>query len=296
MMDYEWMFFLIFAASVVGFAYITNRNGLQKSLALRLEGIRVNRLTKQLLIDLQQHRGMVNAYLSGDNSFKPKIEQKQTTIGKDIAALDACHGQGLMTEKRWKAIRSDWKALRTAALALPAEDCFHRHSELIRTVLYSMGDIAERSQIVDMGNADCALVDALWSKLPAVAEGLGQARGMGSSVAAKGYCSSVARIKLRFLEERVSETMGWVNDDLAHADIAQAASFTQAWKETHKAVREFLALLDEKLINAERPSIDAEHYFNAGTKALDAVFHAFDQASNALENTLVAMAASSRTG
>lgn len=286
MTDYGWMFFPAFAAIVSGIAYFVSRHSWRKCLALRLEGIRVNRLTKQLLLDLQQHRGMVNAFLSGDNSFKPKIEQKQAAIGKDIAALDAAHGHGLMTEKRWQGIRSDWQALRAAALALPAEDSFRRHSELIRAVLYSMGDIAERSQIVDLCTADGALVDALWSKLPAVAEGLGQARGMGASVAAKGYCSSVARIKLRFLKERVSETMGWVNDDLAHADLAQAVSFTQAWKEAHSTVREFLALLDEKLINAERPAIDAEHYFNAGTKALDAVFHTFDQASTALENTL----------
>lgn len=112
-------------------------------------------------------------------------------------------------------------------------------------------------------------------------------------MAAKGYCSSVARIRLRFLKERVSETMEWVNDDLAHASITQAASFTQAWKETHVAVHEFLALLDEKLINAERPTIDAEHYFNAGTKALDAVFCAFDQASAALESTLTRRASGS---
>lgn len=286
MADYVGIFFLALAAVVFGAAYFSNRSSRGKALALRLEGIRINRLTKQLLLDLQQHRGMVNAFLSGDPSFKLKIEQKQAAIGKDIVAIDAAHAEGLMTAQRWQGIRSDWQALRAQALTLPAEDSFRRHSELIRAVLYSMGDVAERSQIIDLCTADCALVDALWSKLPAVAEGLGQARGMGSSVAAKGYCSSVARIKLRFLEERVSETIGWVNDDLAHADLAQAASFTRAWKETHAAVHEFLALLDEKLINAERPAIDAEHYFNAGTKALEAVFHAFDQASSALENML----------
>ena len=291
MINSEWMIFLTFAAAISGIAYVTNRFSLRKSLELRLQGIRANHLIKQLLIDLQQHRGMVNAFLSGDISFKSKIEQKQTAIGKDIAALDASHAQGLMTEKRWQDIRSNWQTLRTAALTLPAEESFRRHSELIRAVLYSMGDIAERSQIVDTCTADCDLVDALWSKLPAVAEGLGQARGMGSSIAAKGYCSSVARIKLRFLEERVSETMRWVSDDLAHADLAQAASFTLAWKETHAAVHEFLALLDKELLNAERPTIDAEHYFNAGTKALDAVFRTFDQASAALENALVKIAA-----
>lgn len=284
--SYEWMFFPLLVVAIAAIALFSARRNRQESLALRLEGIRINRLVEQLLVDLQQHRGMVNAFLSGDGSFKPKIEQKQTAIGQDIAALDASHGQGLMTENRWEGIRNAWQALRAGAMALPPEESFRRHCELIRAVLYSMGDVAERSQIVGACAADFALVDALWNKLPAVAEGLGQARGMGSSVAAKGYCSSVARIKLRFLEEHIGETVGCVDNDLAHADIGQAVAFTRAWEETHAAVHEFLALLDEKLINVERPAIDAGHYFSAGTKAMDAVFHAFDQACTAMENAL----------
>lgn len=293
MANFELIFFFVLVAVAVGLVYFTNRYSWRKNLLLRLEGIRVNRLTKQLLLDLQQHRGMVNAFLSGDSSFKQKIEQKQTAIGQDIAALDAVHGQGLMTEKRWEGILNDWKILRTACLAMPAEDSFRRHSELIRAVLYLIGDIAERSQIAGMCAANFALVDTLWTKLPAVAEGLGQARGLGSSVAAKGYCSSVARIKLRFLEEHVSEIMGRVNNELNRASLTQTASFVQTWKETHMAVHEFLKLLDEKLIGSERPSIDAGHYFTAGTNALDAVFHAFDQATDALEIALTEMPAGS---
>jgi methyl-accepting chemotaxis protein len=284
------MLLLLLIIAVIGVAYAANKYSWRQCLATRIEGIRVNRLVKQLLVDLQQHRGMVNVFLSGDKSFKTRIEQKQAAIVQDIAALDAAHGRGLMTAKRWESICNDWRALSREALALPAEVSFKRHSELIRAVLYSMGDVAERSQIAGVCAIDTALVDALWSKLPGVAESLGQARGIGSSVAAKNYCSSVARVKLRFLEERVSETMVSVNNELAHADLSQAASFTQAWKETHAAVQIFLKLLDEKLLSGERPTIDAEHYFGAGTKAMDAVFNAFDQASSALENACAGMA------
>lgn len=289
MANFELMLFLLLAAAFIGIAYAAHKYSLRECLATRLEGIRVNRLVKQLLVDLQQHRGMVNAFLSGDKSFKSRIEQKQTAIRQDIAALDTAHVQGLLTAKRWERIHNDWQGLCSEALVLPAEVSFRRHSELIRAVLYSMGDVAERSQIVGACAADTSLVDALWSKLPSVAESLGQARGIGASVAAKSYCSSVARIKLRFLEERVGETMAYVNDELAHVDLTGTASFTQAWKETHAAVQVFLKLLDEKLLKEERPTIDAEHYFSAGTQAMDAVFHAFDQASSALESVCSGM-------
>lgn len=290
MVSYELICFLLFNVAVIGIAYAVNKYSYRKCLAVRLEGIRINRLAKQLLVDLQQHRGMMSIFLGGDTSFKSRIEQKQAAIGQDIAALDAAHGQVLITKDRWENIRNDWQALRTEARALPVEASFQRHSELIRAVLYLMGDIAERSQIVGACATDFSLVDALWGKLPSVAESLGKARGIGSGVATKGHCSSVARTKLRFLEEHVSKTIAYVDDELAHADLSQAASFTQAWKDAHTAAQEFLKLLDEKLLGGERPTIDAEHYFSAGTKAIDAVFHAFDQASSALENICAGMA------
>lgn len=295
MVSYELIFLLLLNVVILGIAYAVNKHSRRKCLALRLEGIRVNRLLKQLLVDVQQHRGMMAVFLGGDASFKSRIEQKQTAIGQDIAALDAAHAQGLLTKERWENIRNDWQALRMEARALSAEASFQRHSELIRAVLYLIGDVAERSQLVGVCAADFTLVDALWGKLPSVAENLGKARGIGSGVAAKGHCSSVARTKLRFLEEHVGKTIAYVDNELDHDDLSQSASFTQAWKEAHAVVHEFLQLLDEKLLGGERPTIDAEHYFSASTKAIDAVFHAFDQACSALENVCAEMAGGKRT-
>ncbi|MHB9118145.1 MAG: nitrate- and nitrite sensing domain-containing protein [Burkholderiales bacterium] len=293
MADYAWIGLLVLAALALALIYAANRTSRGHCFSLRLSGIRVNRLVKQLLLDLQQHRGMASAYLGGDKSFAARLEQKRGAIERDLAALDEQRGLGLMTLPRLEGIRKDWQALRKDIAGLTMEASFLRHCELIRAVLYLMGDVAERSQIAGTCAADAALVNALWSKLPAAAEGLGQARAMGASVAALGYCSSVARIKLRFLEERVGETMGWVGRDLARAGQfqAQVEPVSRAWEVSHQAVREFLALLDETLINAEQPTIDAEHYFGAATQTLDSVFRVFDQASDMLENAMAGMGA-----
>ncbi|MDD5241260.1 MAG: nitrate- and nitrite sensing domain-containing protein [Sulfuricella sp.] len=284
----EWMIFLALAAATIGLASYLNGKERKKCLSLRLEGIRVNRLVMRLLLDLQQHRGMVNAFLSGDSSFKPRLEKKQAEIENDMSRLDVLRNKGLLTAQRWDSIRNVWQALHNEVLTLSLGDSFRRHSELIRAVLYSLGDVAERSQIVSTCSADAALVNALWSDIPSVAEGLGQARGLGAGVAAQGRCSSVARIKLRFLEEQISETMGWVSADLVNAGAAheKIASIAQAWEVANQSIHEFLTLLDEKLINVDRPAIDAEHYFSAATRALDAAFHVFDHASDTLERAV----------
>ena len=286
MANYILIFIPALAAIIFGAAFLSDRLSRKTCIALRLDGIRINNLTKQLLLDLQQHRGMVNAFLSGDKSFKQKIENKQAAIKQDLVALNTPCSQKLITAKRWEGILGGWERLSAECLALPVEDSFQRHCKIIRTVLYSIGDIAERSQINGVFAADFALVDTLWGKIPAIAEGLGQTRAVGSSVAAKGNCTSVARIKLRFLEEHVRETMAQASDNLAHIQLDQATLVTQTWQGAQAAVREFLVLLEEELINAEAPAIDAEHFFNAGTKALDAVFLTFDHATTAVENSL----------
>lgn len=294
MANYELIFIPALVLFAMGISFFSNRRGRKACIALRLDGIRINNLAKQLLLDLQQHRGMVNAFLSGDSSFKPKIEKKQAAIKQDLAALNTSQSLRLMTEKRWEDILAGWQALSAECLSLPAEDSFQRHCELIRAVLYTISDIAERSQIADVCASDFALVDTLWRQLPAVAEGLGQTRAVGASVAAKGSCSSVARIKLRFLEEHVREMLELVNNGLNHVDFPQAASFAKTWQGTHAAVHDFLALLNAKLIDTECPAIDAEHFFNAGTKVLDAVFLAFDHATTALEDNLIEMSTGKR--
>lgn len=284
----ESMIFLALAVVAISLAFFLNGKNRKTCQSLRIEGIRVNRMVMKLLLDLQQHRGMVNAFLNGDSSFKPRLEKKQSEIESSMTKLDILRDKGLLTAKRWDGIRKVWQALRGEVLTLSTGDSFRRHSELIRAVLYSLGDVAERSQIVSTCTADAALVNALWSDIPSVAEGLGQARGLGAGVAAQGRCSSVARIKLRFLEEQISETMGWVSADLISAGATQerTASISLAWESANKSIHEFLALLDEKLINVDRPAIDAEHYFNAATKALDAAFKVFDQASDTLEGAV----------
>lgn len=292
MIDYEWLVFLAPASAIAGMAAIASGKGRKDCLSLRQEGIRTNRLVKQLMIDMQMHRGMLTAYLSGDKSFGPRIEKKQLEIDRDVAALDPLREQGMMKAQRWDKIKRDWLALRGEAVGLSLEENFRRHSALIREVLYLMGDVAERSQIAGVCAADPALVQTLWSHLPAVAEGLGQARGMGTGVAAKKYCSSVARIKLRFLEEHIRETMGRVNHDLAGAGCAQTlgAPVIGLWEASNQTVREFLSMLEGNLLNVERPTIAADQYFSMSTKALDAVFHVFDQASEAMERAMAGTA------
>lgn len=282
--DIQWLMFAGLGVGLLGLAvvvFVISKNAQQTFKSNRNDGIHLSRQIKELLMNLQQHRGMVNVLLSGDKSFAPKITQKQSSIDQDLSKLDGHRNGGLLTAKRWDAIQSQWKELRAHAANMAAPDSFEGHSRLIREVLRSMSDVAERSQMRGNDAIDPIMVNALWNELPAAAECLGQARGIGASVAAKKYCSSVARIKLNFLEERIRETMTLVTEDIGRAEQSLAAAIKTDWKVACEAVESFLELLESSLLKVEHPTLDAEHYFSTATKALEAVFHAFDQATSA---------------
>jgi hypothetical protein len=68
-------------------------------------GIQYNPPLRELLEDVQQHRGMVNGYLKGETSFKEKIALKESQIEDDIRAIDAIDqqlGVTLQTTEQWR--------------------------------------------------------------------------------------------------------------------------------------------------------------------------------------------------
>lgn len=286
MMDLQWVMAVVLGLGLLfgaGMVLSLQARESRKCRERRRQGIALGGQLKQLQMDLQQHRGMINALLSGDRSFAAKVRQKQDSIDRDMGTLDAVSRHSPLTARRWEAVRSQWDDLRANAAALAAEDSFARHSLLIREILRCMGDVAERTQLGGMHPLDPTLVSVLWSELPAAAECIGQARGMGASVAAKGYCSSDSRIKLGFLEERIRETMSKVSTDLGHTHQQLATGMSQRWQEASAVVGNFLNLLESSLLNAEHPALDAEHYFATATQALAAVFQVFDQTTAELE-------------
>ena len=285
-----WLIVPLLAAAAIAAAVRVGAREKLRCRALQLQGLRAVKQVKQLLVDLQMHRGMVNAYLNGDQAFHRRMLDKQRQIDSDVAALDALLALDFMPAQRWQEIKGGWQRVRQEAAAMSLEQSFHRHSQLIRAVLYLMGDIADRSRIATDCPAGNALVSALWSHLPSTAEGLGQARGLGAGVAARGSCSSVTRIKLRFLQERIAETMARVDRDLAANEVngTLGTAGAQSWAATNQAVSQFLVLLENELINNAAPSIAADHYFEESTRALEAVFAVLDQASEALEQMICA--------
>ena len=163
-------------------------------------GTEYNTPVMPLIKLLQEHRGMTNGYLNGDKSFREDIMAKRTEITAQFDAIDAVtaeHGSTLRASDRWASLKEKTTNLMGQAFNLQAKDSFAQHTALIGEVIAFIAHVGDTSNLVfDPDQDSYYLMDATVFVLPELTEILGQARGMGAGIAARGVVTSAERDEL----------------------------------------------------------------------------------------------------
>lgn len=268
------------AVAVLALAYLLLFRACIKSRCKRLDkerdGIGLSRALKDLLHDLQQHRGTCNAYLSGDDSFAGKIETLQQAINAKIKNLNELFASS--DSVAWPGLVQTWQALARDVRQFEAGESFVRHTRLIQHMLELLSEVGELSGLVmDEAVEAQQLADALVHHLPMMTELLGQSRALGASAAAQGRASSVTAMRLQFLSEQVKDGLGLIN--VAVERIAQGHGGTRLRSEyqgTAGQIGQFLNTIDEHLIGRQHIDIAPDAYFRQATQVIDANYRLFD--------------------
>mgnify|MGYP002713064517 CR=1 FL=1 len=288
------------ALSYLVVSNIRKTNGL---IAQERRGIEEIAPLRQLVEHIAQHRGMTNAYLKGDASFKDKILAKRHVIDQDFTALldvDAQVGTRLNLGDRAHALQQQWKGLKGEAFSLPAAQSFQRHTRLIAQVMNTITAAAEASSLVlDPVLVSHNLVGALTDGLPTLAEYTGQARGFGSGVIAQGRLNNEARLRLSLLKDKIAVAHRTLDAEMKRV-FAEAPSLAGRLQDQSdravQATRRFLDLTDREILGAAHIDLTASSYFDAGTQAIAADLALFDGALPVLDELLAKRsAAGSRT-
>ncbi|RKF21425.1 hypothetical protein DBZ36_01895 [Alginatibacterium sediminis] len=222
-----------------------------------LEGLIWLQKLRNILSLVQQHRGLSNGYVCGDHSLSLRILPLQTQINLQRMALSN-HGTWIANNPDWAAIQEHWQRLSTGFEKLDSNNNLEQHSKLISSILYLIDDCAEQHQLYEVKDQDQRSIRYLWQDLLVTAENVGQARAIGTGVAATGRCTSVNRIRLSYLHQAISN-VSQQNHDVRNA-----------------ALNNLLDLLTQKVI-VDSPSVSANDYFDVATLALEEVLVRFDE-------------------
>lgn len=230
---------------------------------------------RSLVENVPKHRGMTNAFLQGDTSFRNKMEPVQTEIMQSLKIL-AQQAQELKSTHITNSSNialSKWQELHNSIYSLQAPKSFELHSELIQQILYIMEDISDEFGLTNSNSPeDNSMFETLIRSLPDLTETLGQARGIGAGVAAKQQCDVATRVKLKYLHQHIQQIISRTLSTQQNTD----SNIHIAIEKTIKDTNSFLDLLQNEIINAQFIQIKPDHFYTLATEAISSGFALFD--------------------
>lgn len=219
---------------------------------------------RQLLAFIQQHRGLTNGFINGDESLLANISPLQQKINQQITALNN-QGQWVHNNDYWLGIADHWLRLSKRFSKSAAPVNYDQHNNLIASLLYLIEECAENHQLQELCVKEGYDASFLWQKMLYCCEYLGQLRALGTGIAAAKKSTSVQRIKLNYLRSRIEEFLK-----------------TPHFSDVESDIQLLLSTIEHDIIQTP-PKIDAKDYFSLATASLDKVFSKFDQHLSALQ-------------
>jgi methyl-accepting chemotaxis protein len=176
---------------------------------------------RDVIDQIQQHRGLAGAVLGGDPSLKDKLIAKQRDADQVVAALDAIDadtGARLQVQARWRELKREWQALRIDVLGLSRPESLKRHTTLIEELVLFMGDAADNSNLTLDPDIDTYyLMDTMVKKIPESIENVGKLRATGTGIIARRQITEEER-RAMIAYEAVSHSLNMsVKRNLARA-------------------------------------------------------------------------------
>lgn len=264
--------------------WLARRRRGQSEAVLAESAVACCELLLRLIGHLQQHRGMSSAWLGGDAGFGARLAAKRTEIQALLPPLRTAvvteneRPLPCLTVNEFDLLRFKWRGLIDNLAGLSVEQSIAEHSQMIATLLDWLGALGEaRVGLAPAGRLPLGLVRNYAHRLPLLTECLGQARAIGSGVAARGRCSAVARVRLMFLISR------------AESLLSQACSVEQDSRRGSAAqgnVQALATLTRARMLTAEDVDVTAEDYFSQATVAIDAVFAWIEECGQTLKLTI----------
>ena len=238
---------------------------------------------RQLIQHFPEHRGMTNAYLSGNESFRVKILAKRKQLVGDINLIDQVDqrlGQQLDTTTQWNTIKANWGRLETEAFNGPSKEVFARHTRLIAEVLELVKHVSDSSNLTLDSELDSFYIkEAIVTLLPQVVENLGQARGMSSGLAARQTITQKESIKLTSLLSAVQKNINSLKRGMQVLNQSNKELFNKIATQVNQTLagsENYLKFLNTEILNADEITVKATDVFSKGTDVIKANFNILD--------------------
>jgi len=265
--------FLIFA----GVKFI-ELNDEKKIFLLKQESLKYNGILTTLLLNLQEHRGIIGAYLSGDISLKNRVLRIERNIDKAFSTILKLDSSKLNLYKNSPTLVNligEWEKLKLKNISQNSNQkkSFEKHTNLIKNTLFEIQNINKKIGFKTTNHATMHYLESMIDdKLPNLSEYIGQARGLGASKLTKTQKSKEDERRGVYLYGVIKSNLDAVEDyEVSLNEDNQNKIFLKI-KKANEISNSFLNLLNSEIINKDNLTYDAKTFFKAGSKAIYNIF------------------------
>jgi len=288
---------MVFLIPLLGLGYL-----LQAEMASQIRFVENERrglsdidLTRRPLALIQQHRGLAAGYHSGITDFRGDMQSKASEVDQSLRAIDSLadrYAGNLEVLESVKGIQRDWQRISDSVFGMSASQSFDAHTAVIDKLFELTGLLAENSNLILDPEVDTFyLIDLVVNQLPSLTESMGQARGIGASVAATGSHQGRSWADLAVREDRIIQHLEALKYNLERVFAYKPRLETELksmGEQAQRSIRNLSDLIQNQLLEPQTVSVSAGEVVRVSTQAINQVFDVFDRTLPVLDGLMAA--------
>lgn len=269
--------------------------------ATERQGLPQVQLILNIIQRTQQHRGISAQYLQDTNMSKHEQRTKAEDLEAAIFAYEVYldKNPNAQHKETFSAMVDYWHGLHRKIAhkeATPAES-FNLHNSLIQKQLQYLQSIVDYYQLSLDPEADgYFLIEASLIHLPDVAETLGQIRGYGVGLLAKGNATLEERVQLKALLLMSQSKMHALEASIKKADAARKNgrdNIYENYQATAAQYQKIIQLAQDEILNKEQFVYLPNDFYSAFTLGVNSYYgyahFAIEQVNTILTERIAAM-------
>lgn len=245
------------------------RRAARTRLEARLRAISQLRLLRELLEQVQRHRGLCFGVMSGGHA----LENDRWTVHAEVNRLldsAAAHQANLSWHEAWQEIHPLWQKIDRERHGYDAISVLHLHHRFAMLTIGTIEALGTRHDLICLGGLT-PQPEGLWLDLLKNAELLGKARAVGTGIA--------ARKQNNVDQHQALERLGRLIHDQLYLAPAQLSvepglrePLAKPVREAEDSVDALLHAIDTLLRDPSHPALSSMAFFKTATQAISAQY------------------------
>lgn len=258
-----------------------------------LYGLEYNIVLRGLMEHMQEHRGLSNAFLSGDADFKTQMLDKELKIVDrvgEIDTIDRKYGTLLSTTEKWNSLKNRIKDLILKGWDLKTSDNYNIHTAITLDIISMMSYVGNTSNLILDPELDSFyLIREVVEWIPRHTENMGRIRGLGTGIAVRALITPDERDELKILYSFVKDSsdassQGFQTAFNQNSNLRQ--ELKRAAQDAENATNSLLEMLSRRIINARVIDIRADELYNTATVSILTNYTLYDNTTEELGQLL----------